>query len=254
MSHSGLENRRSFGPGVGRAALSLPLRQHLLRLDIMLQRLAPDRRPAARSRLAGCAIMSVTQIGGGLGIQVLRRPLQRGRHVAAMCHRAPPAARTDSRSWRGSVPSRVRCDPAALTSSKSFVVILTPRPYFAAMQHSARGAPPVDATNRRAPSCGTKEACSMKYMYTYDLMESVRNTNQWLGATAQAFGGQLPRDGMAMANPFAAMDQGLGRGDRADLCPHGDQARLGHPHRHGRGWQGPHGPHHETGRKSRSAT
>ena len=27
----------------------------------------------------------------------------------------------------------------------------------------------------------------MKYMYTYDLMESVRNTNQWLGATARAF-------------------------------------------------------------------
>ena len=28
----------------------------------------------------------------------------------------------------------------------------------------------------------------MKYMLTYDLMESVRNTNQWLGATARAFG------------------------------------------------------------------
>lgn len=28
----------------------------------------------------------------------------------------------------------------------------------------------------------------MKYMMTYDLMESVRNTNQWLGATARAFG------------------------------------------------------------------
>ena len=27
----------------------------------------------------------------------------------------------------------------------------------------------------------------MKYMMTYDLMESVRNTNQWLGATARAF-------------------------------------------------------------------
>ena len=27
----------------------------------------------------------------------------------------------------------------------------------------------------------------MKYMLTYDLMESVRNTNQWLGATARAF-------------------------------------------------------------------
>jgi len=27
----------------------------------------------------------------------------------------------------------------------------------------------------------------MKYMMTYDLMESVRNTNQWLGASARAF-------------------------------------------------------------------
>ena len=26
----------------------------------------------------------------------------------------------------------------------------------------------------------------MKYMMTYDLMESIRNTNQWLGATARA--------------------------------------------------------------------
>ena len=27
----------------------------------------------------------------------------------------------------------------------------------------------------------------MKYMMTYDLMESMRNTNQWLGATARAY-------------------------------------------------------------------
>ena len=27
----------------------------------------------------------------------------------------------------------------------------------------------------------------MKYMASYDLMETMRNTNQWLGATAQAF-------------------------------------------------------------------
>jgi poly(3-hydroxybutyrate) depolymerase len=26
----------------------------------------------------------------------------------------------------------------------------------------------------------------MRYMLTYDLMESMRNTNQWLGATARA--------------------------------------------------------------------
>ena len=40
----------------------------------------------------------------------------------------------------------------------------------------------------------------MKYMLTYDLMESVRNTNQWLGATARAFGSY---PGMAItANPM----------------------------------------------------
>ncbi len=39
----------------------------------------------------------------------------------------------------------------------------------------------------------------MKYMYTYDLMESIRNTNQWLGATARAFAG-FPMMSMT-ANP-----------------------------------------------------
>ena len=40
----------------------------------------------------------------------------------------------------------------------------------------------------------------MKYMMTYDLMESARNTNQWLGATARAFAGYPV---MAMgANPM----------------------------------------------------
>ena len=28
----------------------------------------------------------------------------------------------------------------------------------------------------------------MRYMATYDLMETLRNTNQWLGATAKAMG------------------------------------------------------------------
>lgn len=40
----------------------------------------------------------------------------------------------------------------------------------------------------------------MKYMYTYDLMESVRNTNQWLGASARAFAAYPAM--AAMANPF----------------------------------------------------
>lgn len=40
----------------------------------------------------------------------------------------------------------------------------------------------------------------MKYMYTYDFMETVRNTNQWLGASARAFAG-YPHMSM-LANPM----------------------------------------------------
>ncbi|MBK5934638.1 poly(3-hydroxybutyrate) depolymerase [Rhodovulum imhoffii] len=40
----------------------------------------------------------------------------------------------------------------------------------------------------------------MKYMATYDVMESLRNTNQWLGASALAFG-SYPAMGM-VPNPF----------------------------------------------------
>ena len=40
----------------------------------------------------------------------------------------------------------------------------------------------------------------MRYMAAYDLMESARNTNQWLGATAQAIG-SYPVTGM-FPNPF----------------------------------------------------
>ncbi len=40
----------------------------------------------------------------------------------------------------------------------------------------------------------------MKYMITYDLMESVRNTNQWLGATARAFA-EYPMMSIA-TNPY----------------------------------------------------
>ena len=43
----------------------------------------------------------------------------------------------------------------------------------------------------------------MKYMPTYDLMESVRNTNQWLGATARAMG-DYPAMAMT-ANPAMQM-------------------------------------------------
>ncbi len=40
----------------------------------------------------------------------------------------------------------------------------------------------------------------MRYMLTYDWMETVRNTNQWLGATAAAMG-SYPITGLA-PHPF----------------------------------------------------
>lgn len=43
----------------------------------------------------------------------------------------------------------------------------------------------------------------MRYMATYDLMETMRNTNQWLGATAQAMG-SYPITGL-VPNPFFQM-------------------------------------------------
>ena len=66
----------------------------------------------------------------------------------------------------------------------------------------------------------------MRYMVTYDLMESMRNTNQWLGATAQALG-SYPATGL-VPHPMFTRDGRLGRGDRTQLRPHGGQARLGH--------------------------
>ena len=40
----------------------------------------------------------------------------------------------------------------------------------------------------------------MRYLVMYDMMESLRNTNQWLGATAQAMG-SYPQLGL-VPNPF----------------------------------------------------
>lgn len=44
----------------------------------------------------------------------------------------------------------------------------------------------------------------MRYMATYDLMETVRNTNQWLGATARAFG-SYPATGLMPTPAFRMM-------------------------------------------------
>ncbi len=44
----------------------------------------------------------------------------------------------------------------------------------------------------------------MRYMATYDLMETVRNTNQWLGATARAFG-SYPATGLVPSPVFRLM-------------------------------------------------
>ena len=49
------------------------------------------------------------------------------------------------------------------------------------MQHNvARSEGQCDEWNRCVPDKET----TMRYMVTYDLMETLRNTNQWLGATA----------------------------------------------------------------------
>ena len=45
-----------------------------------------------------------------------------------------------------------------------------------------------------------QEAGIMRYMATYDLMETARVTNQWLGATARALG-SYPGAGV-VPNPF----------------------------------------------------
>jgi poly(3-hydroxybutyrate) depolymerase len=49
----------------------------------------------------------------------------------------------------------------------------------------------------------------MRYMATYDLMETMRTTNQWLGATAQAFG-SYPSTGL-IPNPFFQMAAAWGQ-------------------------------------------
>ncbi|QEE35095.1 polyhydroxyalkanoate depolymerase [Octadecabacter sp. SW4] len=52
----------------------------------------------------------------------------------------------------------------------------------------------------------------MKYMMTYDLMESMRNTNQWLGATARAFASYpavalWPNPGMEMLKAWGEVTE-----------------------------------------------
>ena len=67
----------------------------------------------------------------------------------------------------------------------------------------------------------------MKYMMTYDLMESTRNTYQWLG-------GQRTRlcilsDDVLGGKSGDGLAQGLGRGHGTDICTDGGQTRLEHP-------------------------
>ena len=49
----------------------------------------------------------------------------------------------------------------------------------------------------------------MKYMFTYDLMESARNTNEWLGASVQAFA-SYPIFALSM-NPMLPLMAAWGR-------------------------------------------
>ena len=55
----------------------------------------------------------------------------------------------------------------------------------------------------------------MRYMMTYDLMETVRNTNQWLGATALSMASYPVFS--ALPNPCAQLDGRLGRSDGTHL-------------------------------------
>ena len=48
----------------------------------------------------------------------------------------------------------------------------------------------------------------MKYMATYDLMESIRNTNEWMGATARAMA-SYPAFSLSM-NPMLQMTAAWG--------------------------------------------
>jgi poly(3-hydroxybutyrate) depolymerase len=62
----------------------------------------------------------------------------------------------------------------------------------------------------------------MRFLVSYDLVETARVTGQWMGATAQALG----------SYPTFAMvpSPGLGRGDRTHLRPDDGKTRLGHSH------------------------
>ena len=64
----------------------------------------------------------------------------------------------------------------------------------------------------------------MRHMASYDIMETVRNTNQWMGATAKVSPLSRIRNG---SKPVCAMDGSMGRSDRTVVRTHGCQARLG---------------------------
>jgi poly(3-hydroxybutyrate) depolymerase len=67
----------------------------------------------------------------------------------------------------------------------------------------------------------------MRYMLTYDLMESARNTNEWLGATARAMA-SYPAFALSM-NPMLTMTAAWGEVTERTFRPHGRETRLGHP-------------------------
>ena len=67
----------------------------------------------------------------------------------------------------------------------------------------------------------------MKYMATYDLMESIRNTNEWLGATARALA-SYPAFAMSM-NPMLPVMAAWGEVTERSFGRMIDKARLGHP-------------------------
>ena len=68
----------------------------------------------------------------------------------------------------------------------------------------------------------------MRYMMTYDMMETWRTANQWLGATALACG-SFPVTGL-VPTPLFPMIRAWGEVTERSFRAHGRQARLGHRH------------------------
>ena len=74
----------------------------------------------------------------------------------------------------------------------------------------------------------------MKGMATYDMMEAIRNSNEWMGASARAFA-SYPVWGL-VPHPMFKVMSAWGRVTERSFRPHGHQAGLEHQFRCDRRW------------------